>query len=439
MAVDILMPNLGFDTQTGRLIEWLKQPGDPVAKGEAIAIIESDKANVELEALAGGVLLEQLAQPDQEVAVGAVIARIGEASEAPSPPSTLPQRISPLAQRIARDLQVDAGQIAGSGARGRVTRRDVEAMRADNSTDANTGSDAGADARGIKALPAVRRAARQRGIDLAEVRAAGFPNPITLDALDAYAAQQSPAAAPTAPTTAAPAPTPTAPTTPTATAPAGATAVPLSRMRQTIGRRLSESMREAPHFYVTGEFDFEAALTQLEKGQTRAKVNDLLLYLTVQTLLRVPSLNRTLESGTLYAHDQINLAIAVAREDGLITPVLHDAGRYSLTGLAEESRALIERARGNRLSADDLQGGTFTISNLGMVQQVDHFTAVINPPQVGILAVGALKPRPVVIDGGLFVRRTAHLTLSGDHRAVDGMDLARFMAAFQEALDGFRG
>jgi pyruvate dehydrogenase E2 component (dihydrolipoamide acetyltransferase) len=427
MAVDILMPNLGFDTQTGRLIEWLKQPGDSVTKGEAIAIIESDKANVELEAIAGGVLLEQRVQPDQEVPVGAVIARIGAAGEASAPAP----RISPVAQRIARDLQVDAGQIAGSGTRGRVTRRDVEALRqVETSTPTANGTDAGADARGIKALPAVRRAARQRGIDLADMRAAGFPNPITLAMLEAYAGQQA------APAAAAPAPQPPTAQTPTA-APAGATAVPLSRMRQTIGRRLSESMREAPHFYVTGEFDFEAALTRLEKGQVRAKINDLLLYLTVQTLLRVPSLNRTLEGGTLYAHDRVNLAIAVAREDGLITPVLHDAGRYSITGLADESRTLIDRARSNHLSADDLQGGTFTISNLGMVQQVDHFTAVLNPPQVGILAVGALKPRPVVVNGGLFIRRTAHLTLSGDHRAVDGMDLARFMATFQEELDRF--
>jgi pyruvate dehydrogenase E2 component (dihydrolipoamide acetyltransferase) len=437
MAVEVVMPNLGFDAQSGRLVQWLKQPGDPVSKGEPIAVIESDKANVELEALSSGVLLQHNADEDDEINVGAVIARIGTPDEyqaeyrastpaaqtVSSPTSTpeSPTKVSPLAQRIARDLQVNVSQVVGSGTRGRITRRDVEAHAAKAPTN---GTD-GVDRRGIKALPSVRRAARERGINLVDVLAAGFPNPITLAALNAFeqtTRKPSQEQQETAPTT----------------IPQGAAVVPLSRMRQAIGRRLSESMREAPHFYVTGEFDFERAMPRLET--LGAKINDLLLYLTAQTLIRVPNLNRTLANDTVYQHSAVHLAIAVARDDGLITPVLRDAGRYSLQGIAAESRALIERARNNRLSVDDIdamQGGTFTISNMGMVQQVDHFTAVLNPPQVGILAVGALKPRPVVVDGGLFIRRTAHLTLSGDHRVVDGMDLARFMAIFAEELERF--
>jgi len=431
MSVDVLMPNLGFDTQSGRLIEWLKQPGDPVAKGEALAIIESDKANVELEALASGVLLEQLARPDEEVNVGAVLGRIGSAGEfkpsvttpAPAVEAAATPRVSPVAQRIARELQVPIEQIAGSGGRGRVTRRDVEAFRREYDQPAVVSN--GVDAYGIKALPRVRKAARERGIDLPAVLAAGFDNPITLATLDAFGAQRAEPVSPTSTTPPAPA------------APDGATLVPLSRMRQTIGRRLSESMRDAPHFYVTGEFVFDAALNTLTGLAGKAKINDLILFLTTQTLLRVSALNATFQDGALYQHGAIHLALAVARDDGLITPVLHDAGRFSLTGLAGEVRSLVERARANRLTVDDLQGGTFTVSNLGMIPQVEHFTAVINPPQVGILAVGALKARPVVIDGGLFIRQTAHLTLSGDHRAVDGMDLARFMAVFQDELDRF--
>jgi len=157
----------------------------------------------------------------------------------------------------------------------------------------------------------------------------------------------------------------------------------------------------------------------------------------VQALRRVPALNATYENETLYRHDSINLAIAVGLEDGLLTPVLHGAERFSLTGLTQESRKLIERARTNKLQPNDLQGGTFTISNLGVIRQVDHFTAVINPPQVAILAAGTVKQRPVVIDGGLHIRQTVHLTLSGDHRAVDGMHLGQFMAAFQAELDYF--
>ncbi|MBK9751310.1 MAG: 2-oxo acid dehydrogenase subunit E2 [Chloroflexi bacterium] len=428
MAVDVLMPNLGFDTQTGRLLEWLKQPGDAVAKGDAIAVIESDKANVELEALASGVLLEHLAQAEQEVTIGAVIARIGSAADyqpaAPSTPAAIPvtsgsgPRVSPVAQRIARELQVPVEQLAGSGGRGRVTRRDVEAYHKEAAPPPISLNN-GTDAHGVKALPRVRKAARERGIDLAAVAAAGFPNPLTLEILDAFSAPSA-------------APAPSAPTVPD-----GATLVPLSRMRQTIGRRLSDSMREAPHFYVTGEFVFDAALDKLKSAAGKAKINDLILHLVTQTLSRVPALNATFQDGSLYRHEQIHLAVAVAREDGLITPVLHNAGRFSLPGLAAEVRSLVDRARTNRLSVDDLQGGTFTVSNMGMIAQVEHFTAVINPPQVAILAVGALKPRPVVIDGGLFIRSTAHLTLSGDHRVVDGMDLARFMAVFQEELDRF--
>jgi pyruvate dehydrogenase E2 component (dihydrolipoamide acetyltransferase) len=220
--------------------------------------------------------------------------------------------------------------------------------------------------------------------------------------------------------------------------PEDAVEVPLSRVRQVIGQRLGASMREAPHFYVTGEFDLEAALNRLrEFAQPQPRLNDLIQYLTAQTLRQVPALNATYEDGHLYQHRAVNLAIAVAREDGLITPVLRKADRYSLPGLAAEARELIERTRENRLTVNELSGGTFTISNLGVMRQVDRFTAVINPPQVAILAVGTVKPRPMVHDGGLYIRHTVHLTLSGDHRAVDGMHLGQFMAAFQEKLDQF--
>jgi pyruvate dehydrogenase E2 component (dihydrolipoamide acetyltransferase) len=219
---------------------------------------------------------------------------------------------------------------------------------------------------------------------------------------------------------------------------AGVKEVPLSRMRQTIASRLQKSAQDAPHFYVTGEFDFEAALAKLASfSEPRPKVNDLIQYLTVRTLRRVPELNATYENGHLFRHESIHLAIAVSRDDGLLTPVLQGADRLSLEGIMKESRALIARTRENRLQPADLSGGTFTISNLGIVRQVDHFTAVINPPQVAILAVGTLKLRPVIINGGFHAHHTAHLTVSGDHRVVDGMNLARFLAVFQEELDTF--
>ncbi len=425
MATDIVLPNAGFDTQEARIIEWLVKPGDHVNKGDVIAVIESDKANVELESIASGIVLEVLYPVDMDVPVGATIARIGSADERPSPakpaesppisaaPAREDARISPLARRMAAQNQVDPAALAGSGPRGRVTREDVERhLKSVNGRHP------------ILALPKVRRAARAAGIDLAMVSSTGRDGHITLADVQAYQGVKQPA-----------------PEVRQASAPApreGVTEIPISRMRQTIASRLQKSAQDAPHFYVTGEFDLEAALARLASmPEPRPKVNDLIQYLTVRTLMQVPELNATFEDGHLYRHESVNLAIAVARDDGLLTPVVHGADRFSLEGLMKESRAVIGRARENRLQPTDLSGGTFTISNLGMVKQVDHFTAVINPPQVAILAVGTVKQRPVIINGGFHARHTVHMTVSGDHRVVDGMNLARFLAVLQQEFDTF--
>lgn len=429
------MPNMGFDTQEARLIEWLKQPGDAVKKGDLIAVIESDKANVELESVAAGVLLELLATPGAEVPVGAVIARIGTPEEAQrtTAPTSAAVEISPIARKLAADNNLDLAQVQGSGPRGRIMKEDVEALLTPSApSPALPQTGGGSNGAGVLALPKVRKAAREAGLNLVEVPATGQHGVTTMTDLQNYRqAQTAPKAAPVVSVPA---------VTPSTSAPTreGATAIPLSRIRQIIGKRMVESKREAPHFYVTGEFDLEAALKRLQTmPEPRPGLNDLIQYLTVQTLRRVPELNATFEQETVYQYSAINLAIAVAREEGLITPVLHGAERFSLQGMAQEGKALIQRARTNRLQADDLQGATFTISNLGIIPQVDQFVAIISPPQVAILAVGTVKQRPVVIDGGLHIRHTVHLTLSGDHRAVDGAHLGRFMAAFQTELDNF--
>jgi pyruvate dehydrogenase E2 component (dihydrolipoamide acetyltransferase) len=275
----------------------------------------------------------------------------------------------------------------------------------------------------------VRKAARDAGINLAEVSPTGANGITTLADVQAFLQatkpQPTPAAADTRPATR---PTPQT----------GARAIPLSRARQLIAKRMGESKRAAPHFYVSGEFDLARALQRLDTlPEPRPGLNVLIQYLTVRTLRRVPELNATYQDETVYQYDSINLAIAIARDEGLLTPVLHGAERFSLEGMAQETHTLVERARANKLHPDDLQAGTFTLSNLGVVRQVDQFTAILNPPQVAILAVGAVKPRPVVIDGGLHIRPTVHLTLSGDHRAVDGIHLARFLAEWQNELENF--
>lgn len=423
MAHEIVMPNLGFDAENATLLEWLKQPGDDVQRGEPIAIVESDKAEVELEALADGVMLQHTAVAGETVPIGAVIGTIGQMSErviaADTPvaevrPVESGNRVTPIAQRIANEHDVDLSQVSGTGSGGKITRRDVEAhVQIQQVNGISNGS--------VQALPKVRKAARERGIDLADLLKDGYSNPISFADLEAFDQPSQPVEQPTE----------------VIANRDGVDEITQSRMRQTIGRRLAASMQDAPHFYVSGEFDLEPALSRLNEMPGDASLNELIQYLSVQTLLQVPALNATYENQRLFHHKRVNLAIAVALDDGLITPVIPDAHRYSLVGLAEVSREVIHRARNKRLQPDDLQPGTFTISNLGVIKAVDHFTAVINPPQVAILAVGRIKQRPKVIDGGLHIRHTVHLTLSGDHRAVDGIHLGQFLNAFQIELDQF--
>jgi pyruvate dehydrogenase E2 component (dihydrolipoamide acetyltransferase) len=389
---DIVLPNLGFDMQEGRLVAWLKAPGDPLRKGEVIAEIEGDKTTVELEAVADGFLHEILVAPDTVVPVGSVLARIRSADAIPGASTARP---SPVAERVAREHQVDLSGVAGSGPGGRITRRDVEAARETSPSN------------GHKALaaPAVRKLARDHGIDLITLHGSGKEGRVTRSDVQVVIAAQE-----------------------------GRHEVKLSPMRQSIARRLTQSVQEAPHFYTTAELDFTDALAALPTG---IGINALLLYTCIKALQACPDLNATFQDGKLYHYDHVHLGIAVALDNGLISPVLHRADDFSLSGLAGRSRELIERARAAKLRPEELSGGTFTVSNLGIVQQVERFTAIINPPQVAILAVGAAKPRPVVIDGGLHIRTTAYVTLSADHRVVNGSIAARFLEALDNQIHSF--
>ncbi len=418
MYADIVLPNLGFGMEEGRLVAWLKKPGDTVRKGEAVAEVESDKATVELEAVVDGVLEELLVAPASLISVGTVLARIrtgsdeavAEPTAAPTttPPDAAPPsdetrafHASPVAIRLAQEHGIDLSLIQGTGPGGRITRDDVQAI-------IDRIASNGATHRKVMAAPAVRKLARDHGIDLAAIRGTGKDGRVTRADVEALISPPSVSGE--------------------------RTEIPLSKMRRAIARGMTRSMQEAPHFYVAGELDFTTAIATLPEG---IGVNNLLLYLTVQTLKDVPELNATYENTRLFQYPFVNLAVAVALADGLITPVLHHADEYSLSGLANRARELIGRAREGRLRAEELAGGTFTVSNLGIVQQVERFTAIINPPQVAILAVGAVKERPVVINGGLHIRTTAQLSVSGDHRVVDGMVLARFLEAFDKHLQAF--
>ncbi len=445
---EIVLPNMGFGMEEGRVLAWLKQPGETVRKGEPVAEIESDKANVELEALSDGVLDAILVAADQVVAVGTVLARIRSGEAVAEPASSTPilqpatpvsdesersQRISPVAARLAKEHGIDLSTVQSSSADGRITREDVEVAITRVPTNGRS-----APAGKVLTAPAVRKLARDNHVDLTTIKGTGKDGHITRADVEALLgappfviAQPIPAVRATQTVSVVQAVTPSP-----ASSQEGRTEIPISNMRQTIARRLSQSAQDSPHFYTTAELDFTDAAAALPKG---IGLNTLISHLVIQTLLAQPDVNATYENGHLYHYDHVHLALAVALPNGLMTPVLHRADDYSLSGLAERIRDLIERTRAGKLKPDELSGGTFTISNLGVIKQIDRFTAIINPPQVGILAIGTAKPRPIVINGGLHIRTTAHLTLSADHRIVDGMVAARFLEAFDNQLQAFKG
>ncbi|MEP7284496.1 MAG: dihydrolipoamide acetyltransferase family protein [Chloroflexota bacterium] len=443
MYADVVLPNLGFGMEEGRLISWLKKSGDRVRKGEPIAEIESDKATVELESVVDGVIAEIMVAPDTVVPVNTVLARIqvGESTGTPSvqaqPPTQTEessgdsQRVTPVAQRMAREHGVNLTAVTGTGPGGRITREDVQTVL-DKTNGANQSNGSHIQER-VMAAPAVRKLARDNHIDLRTVHGTGPEGRVKRADVEMLLTALAPVTRDVLPM---PSTVPAVSASSQNIPDGDRREVPLSNMRQAIAHRLVQSAQEAPHIYVTAELDLTHALSALPKG---IGINNLLLYLTVQALHDQPDLNATFENGKLYQYSHVNLAIAVALKDGLITPVLQHADDFSLSGLAERTRALIDRAREGRLRMEELSGGTFTVSNLGIVKQIERFTAIINPPQVAILAVGAAKERPVVIDGGLHIRTIVHLTLSADHRIIDGLSAARFLEAFDNRLQAFVG
>jgi pyruvate dehydrogenase E2 component (dihydrolipoamide acetyltransferase) len=398
-VAEVIMPKMGDAMEEGKILKWRKRPGDPVAKGEPIAEIETDKVNVDIEAEEAGVLLTILVPEGQTVPVGTNIAAIGapgqkvSSSATPSPgPAAKPTAPTPAPSAPARPSAPA------------VTRTDA----ADR----------------IKASPLARNLAGEHGIDLATVHGTGPDGRITKEDVEALIA-------------AATRPAPAAP-------PAGAEgefdAIPLTKMRQTIARRMTQSKQQAAHFYVTVEVDMDAALRarqQLNAAQTGGKVsvNDLVVKAAAQALRQYPNLNSALIDGTIRRYRRINVAIAVALPEGLIAPVVHDTDRLPLAELAGKIHDLGERARAGHLHPEDYNGGTFTVSNLGMFGDVDAFIAIINPPQTAILAVGKALPRAVVRAGQIVAATTMKLTLSADHRVTDGAEAAQYLQEVKRLLE----
>jgi pyruvate dehydrogenase E2 component (dihydrolipoamide acetyltransferase) len=410
MATEIFMPKMGYDMTEGKLVRWLKQEGDAVSKGEPVAEIETDKVVIEVEAFVAGVLRRIEVPEGQTVPVGTRIGIVaGEGEELPAADAG-PNR-SPDASAVASGKP--AAPVAPSSPPAAASRRP-------------TGADGAANA-----SPLARRLAQELGVDLSTVTGSGPGGKISReDVLAAVAASSGEGD------------TSTQTASPTQSSAVQAPEdLPLSRLRQTMGRRMVESKTQAPHFYLTMRVDMSEAMAlrqrlnaKADEALAKVSVNDLIVKATAGALRDFPTFNATFAGDHLTAHKAIAINIAVAIDDGLVTPVLHDVDQKPLAQIATESSALVERTRAGKNRPEDFDGGTFTVSNLGMYQ-VDTFTAIINPPQAAILAAGAVQRTPVYVGDNLVPRDMLSLTLSTDHRIADGVTAARFLGAIRERLE----
>ncbi|MGW4091587.1 dihydrolipoamide acetyltransferase family protein [Nocardia sp. NPDC004750] len=412
---EITMPRLSDTMEEGVVVSWLKQVGDPVEQGEILAEIETDKALMELEAYDSGVLEQILAGEGARVPIGTPIGVIGDGSgttasgpnggtpapadeQAPAGQGTEPdtspvpavavteptvdshatverKKTSPLARKIADELGVDITTVVGTGPGGRIIRRDVES------------------AHGAAELDPPRKVVPAPPSEL--------PAPVAGDYEE----------------------------------------IPLTTIQRVSATRLTESKQQAPHIYLTNAidvtdlFDFRAQVNAtLAQTGVKVSVNDLLLKAVAVTLRNNPSVNVSFAGDKLLRHRGINLGMAVATPAGLLVPVLRDADRKSVSEIAAESRDKAERARERKLRTDEMSGGTFTISNLGMFG-IEHFTAVINPPEAAILAVGAATDELRLDDGRVVTRKILRVTMSADHRAIDGAVAAQFLQQLKNLLE----
>jgi pyruvate dehydrogenase E2 component (dihydrolipoyllysine-residue acetyltransferase) len=429
---EITMPRLSDTMEEGTLATWLKQPGDQVHRGDVLAEIETDKATMELESFEEGVLERILVQEGETVPIGQPIAVVGSGDGAAAAPAA-PAAPSPAetASRIETAPEVETPAPPPPAA-----PAPAPAAPAAPPTAPATGGP-------VKASPMARAIARDLGIDLATVTGTGPGGRVVKADVEALTAGDGGRAAPAAP---APAAAPARPAPAPAPVPAPAAAddveeVPLTNMRRTVARRLVESMQSAPHFYLTIQVEVDALLElrgelnrRLADEGVKLSVNDLLVKACAVTLRAHPDINASWAGDKILRHRRINVGIAVAVEGGLIVPVVRDTDQKSVSQISREAKALAERARAGKLRPDEFTGGTFTVSNLGMFG-IDQFTAVINPPEAAILAVGTTSPEPVVRDGRLATRQRMKLTMSIDHRAVDGATGAQFLADLKRVLE----
>lgn len=398
MGIKIAMPKLSDTMTVGQLVKWRKREGDRIESGEIIAEAESDKATMELEAYDSGVLLKILVPEGGQAAVGATLAIIGEKGEDISALlSAKPDQESsptPNKETSATALPT-APQVEGISSDGLITSA---ALR-------------------IKASPLARKLAAERGLDLRRISGSGDGGRIVLRDLRTA---------------------PAAPAQLQQTEPAQRV-VPLSSMRATIANRLTQSVNQAPHFYLHMDINMNKAVelrAELNTTQNKVKIsyNDMMIKAAALALTQHPYVNGSFVQNQIVLHERVDIGMAVALEDGLITPVVRNAAHKTLVEIAQETGRLADKARERKLEPDEYTGSTFTISNLGMYD-IDSFTAIINPPEAAILAIGSVRQMPVLVDGQVVAGWRVQVTLSCDHRIVDGATGARFLQEMKRYLE----
>jgi len=424
MITRVVLAKLSPTMEEGTIVKWSKQEGDVVKVGDVLAEIETDKANMEMEALGAGVLRKLLVPAGGKAPVGALIGVIADAGEDIAP--TLAEAAKAAAAAPAPAPPAPAPVASAAPASPAPTA--AAAPRAPIAAAPPAPPPAAAASGRVKASPLARAIASRSNVPLAAVAGSGPGGRIVKRDVEGYIASPAPArSAPAAARPAAPVPTVVA-----------GTALPLSSMRRTIAKRLSESAFTAPHFYVTVEIEMDAAVSLREQllraEEVKVSFNDLVVKACAKALTRFPTVNASWTGETIQTHAEVHVGVAVSIPDGLITPVVRNADQKHVVDIAAEIKDLAARARDKKLKPEEFMGSTFTISNLGMFD-VTEFTAIINPPESCILAVGAVRKQPVVKNDQLAVGHRMKVTLSSDHRVVDGALAAQFLAEVRRLLE----
>jgi pyruvate dehydrogenase E2 component (dihydrolipoamide acetyltransferase) len=443
MATKILMEALSPTMEEGRLVKWLKNEGDQIKGGDVLAEVETDKAVMELVARGDGVLRKRLANEGDSAAVGTLLGVIAGADEdigalvkgaAPTPVASdnTQQPVGKAADAgdvIAKAKEFEGVTSIPSGAgesQGEASTPPQEQerrghQRIDTAAHTGAGNGAASPQGRPRSSPLARRLASERGVDMSGVRGSGPGGRIVKRDIEQARTSPQPAAA------ARPART------------GDFQDVPLTQMRKTIAKRLGESIGPIPTFYLTAEFDLtrvaELREAMIQTGaEYKVSFNDIIIKATATALAQHPEVNAHWTGDAIRQFNRVHIGMAVAVEDGLITPVIFDANEKGLADIASEARELAGRARERRLKPEEYTGSTFSVSNLGMFG-IDQFTAIINPPEAGILAIGAVEEKPVVIDGDLVIRKRLRVTMSCDHRVIDGATGAKFLQTLRRLIE----